>query len=318
ESKGTMMYDYLNDRKIDDGILDASEKWGYLGDTALRPNHNRYWFRMSHHQAMPAEFFAKLDLDILSDQDYLHEFRDGLTGFEKTEKYFRKNFDRELDEYDDPVRTNTLNLNRNWNKYSLNAEALWYDDIIKRRWEATDNTIQRLPFIGLDGSKQQIFKTPFYLDLDSEYTYFYSEDGQRGHRADLYPRLYLPYKFKNYFSFEPSVGVRETVWYMDRKETGEDYLSAEKKRFNRQMYDIKLDLSSEIYSLYDSSIFATNGIKHSVEPQVIYEYIPDRDQSQFPNLDVDSIDRIEKKNQVTYSITNTLTAKSKKKRMENG
>ena len=310
ESKGAFMYDYLNDRKIDDGTLDLSKKWGYQGDDELRSNHNRYWFRMSHRQAMPLDFFARLDLDILSDQDYLHEFKDGLTGFNKTEKYFNKNFGREFDEYDDPVRTNKLNLNRNWNKHSFNAEALWYDDIIKRRWEATDTTIQKLPFVGFDSSKQQIFKSPFYFNLDSEYTYFYSEDGQRGHRADLYPRLYLPYNFKNYFSFEPSAGVRETGWYMERKETGENYTSEEKKRFNRQIYDIKLDLSSKTYKVYNSKIFGTSGIKHSLTPQVIYDYIPDRDQNEFPDFDVDSLDRVEKKNLITYSITNYFTSRS--------
>ncbi len=310
KSKGTLMYDYLNDRKIDDGTLDSSEKWGYQDDDELRPNHNRYWFRMSHHQAMPMDFFAKLDLDIVSDQDYLKEFEDGKTGFKETEKYFNKNFGREFDEYDDQVRTNRLNLNRNWSKYSFNAEALWYDDIIKRRWEDTDTTIQKLPSIGFDASRQQVLKSPFYFSLDSEYTYFYSEDGQKGHRADLYPRFYLPYRFKNYFSFEPSAGVRETGWYMDRKETGEAYLSEEKKRFNRQICDIKLDLSSETYKIYGSKIFGTSGIKHSVTPQIIYEYIPDQDQDGLPDFDVDSIDRIEKKNLITYSITNAFTSRS--------
>jgi len=57
---------------------------------------------------------------------------------------------------------------------------------------------------------------------------------------------------------------------------------------------------------------ASSGIKHSIEPQVIYEYIPDQDQDEFPDFDVDSIDRIEKKNQITYSITNTFTSRSKK------
>jgi len=311
KSKGTLMYDYLNDRKIDDGTLDSSEKWGYENDDEIRTNHNRYWFRMSHHQAMPFDFFAKLDLDIVSDQDYLYEFKDGMTGFKETDKYFNKNFGRVFDDYNDSVRTNRLNLNRNWNKYSVNAEGLWYDNVINRRWKDTDTTLQKLPFIGFDGSKQQVLKSPFYLDLDSEYTYFYSKDGQRGHRADLYPRFYLPYRFKNYFSFEPSAGVRETVWYMDRRETGEDYLSEEKKRFNRQIYDIKLDLSSETYKVYDSTMFGTSGLKHSVTPQVIYEYIPDQDQDELPDFDVDSIDRIEKKNQITYSITNTLTSRSK-------
>jgi len=312
KSKGTLMYDYLNDKKIDDGTLDSSKKWGYGNDDELRPNHNRYWFRMSHHQAMPFDFFAKLDLDIVSDQDYLYEFKDGMTGFKETDKYFNKNFGRVFDDYNDPVRTNRLNLNRNWNKYSVNAEGLWYDNVINRRWKDTDTTLQKLPFIGFDGSKQQVLKSPFYFDLDSQYTYFYSKDGQRGHRADLYPRFYLPYRFKNYFSFEPSAGVRETGWYMDRKETGEDYLSEEKKRFNRQIYDIKLDLSSETYKVYDSKIFGTSGLKHSVTPQVIYEYIPDQDQDGLPDFDVDSIDRIEKKNQITYSITNTFTSRSKK------
>jgi LPS-assembly protein len=312
KSKGAFMYDYLIDRKIDDGTLDSSEKWGYQYDDELRPNNNRYWFRMSHHQAMPMDFFAKLDLDIVSDQDYLHEFKDGLTGFNKTKQYFNKNFGREFDEYDDPVRTNRLNLNRNWSKYSFNAETLWYDDIIKRRWEDTDTTIQKLPFIGFDASRQQVLNSPLYFSLDSEYTYFYSEDGQRGHRADLYPRFYLPFRVKNYFSFEPSAGVRETGWYMDRKETGEDYLSEEKQNFNRNIYDIKLDLSSETYKVYNSSIFGTSGVKHSVTPQIIYEYIPDQDQDGFPDFDVDSIDRIEKENQITYSITNTFTSKAKK------
>jgi len=311
KSKGTLMYDYLNDRKIDDGTLDSSEKWGYENDDELRPNHNRYWFRMSQHQAMPYNFFATLNLDIVSDQDYLHEFKDGMTGFKETETYFNKNFGRVFDDYNDPVRTNWLNLNRNWDKYSFIAKGIWYDDVINRRWKDTDTTLQQLPFIGFSGSKQQAFKSPFYFGLDSEYTYFYSKDGQRGHRADLYPRLYLPLKLKNYLSFEPSAGVRETGWYMDRKETGEDYLSEEKKRFSRNIYDIKLDLSSETYKVYGSKIFGTSGVKHSVTPQIIYEYIPDQDQDGLPDFDVDSIDRIEKENQITYSITNTFTSKSK-------
>ncbi len=311
QSKGTLMYDDLNDRKIDDGTLDSSKKWGYENDDEIRPNNHRYWFRMSHHQAMPMDFFATLNLDIVSDQDYLYEFKDGMTGFKETEKYFDKNFGRVFDDYNDPVRTNWLNLNRSWAKYSFMAKGLWYDDVINRRWKDTDTTLQKLPFIGFYGSKQQTFKSPFYFDLDSEYTNFYSKDGQRGHRADLYPRLYLPLKLKNYLSFEPSAGVRETFWYMEKKETGEEYSEEEKQRFSRQIFDIKLDLSSELHKVYATDMFGTAATKHSVIPQVIYEYIPEQDQDKLPDFDVDSIDRIEKKNLVTYSLTNTFTSKSK-------
>jgi LPS-assembly protein len=88
--------------------------------------------------------------------------------------------------------------------------------------------------------------------------------------------------------------MRETGWYVDRKTTGNNFTSEERKRFNRQMYDIKMDLSSETYKVYNSKLFGTSGFKHSVTPQVIYDYIPDRNQNEFPFFDVDSIDRIEK------------------------
>ncbi len=58
-SKGTLMYDFLNDRKVDDGSLDSSDKWGYEDDDVLRPNSDRYWFRMKHDQALPFVFFRK-------------------------------------------------------------------------------------------------------------------------------------------------------------------------------------------------------------------------------------------------------------------
>ncbi|MGD9278012.1 MAG: LPS assembly protein LptD, partial [Desulfobacterales bacterium] len=125
-SKGTLMYDFFNDEKVDDGSFDSSEKWGYEDDNFLRPNSSRYWFRMKHDQALPFDFSARLDLDIVSDQDYLLEFKDGLTGFKQTDSYFLETFGRDLDDNDDPVRTNSLNLNRIWPAYSLNAEVLWY------------------------------------------------------------------------------------------------------------------------------------------------------------------------------------------------
>lgn len=302
-SKGTLMYDFLNDRKIDDGSFDSSEKWGYVDENQdiPRPNSDRYWFRMKHDQALPFKFFAKLDIDFVSDQDYLHEFRDGYTGFDETEDYFNKDFGRDLDEYDDPVRINRLNLNKNWSLYSLNAEVRWYDNVIIRRQNETDTTLQKLPFIEFNGLKQKILKSPFYFDLDSEYTYFYSIDGERGHRMDAHSKLYLPYSFNNYFKIEPSIGVRETAWHQ--------YDSSDRKTLTREMYDIKVDFSSEIYNVFQLKGESIERIKHSITPQIVYEYIPEKDQNEYP--DIYDLDRIEKKNLLTYSITNTFTSRSK-------
>jgi len=255
---------------------------------------------------LPYGFFARLDIDFVSDQDYYYEFKNGYTGFDKVENYYIKEFGRGFDAYDDPVRLNRFNLNKNWPLYSLNAELRWYDDIIKRRQEETNTTLQRLPVITFNGSKQNILTSPFYFDMASEYTYFYSEDGPRNHRADIHPRFYLPYSFGSYFNIEPSVGIRETVWYVDKQE----YSSSDKKTLTRELYDIKVDLFSEVYHVFNIDGKRVERIKHIVRPNIIYDYIPEKDQSEFPFLD--DIDRIERKNLVTYSLTNTLTSKSKK------
>ncbi|MBU4289057.1 MAG: LPS assembly protein LptD [Proteobacteria bacterium] len=310
DSKGTLMYDFLKDRKVDDGtqhfeetgVLQSSKEWGYRSDSVLRPNTDRYWFRWKHDQAMPFGFSAKLDIDIISDHDYLHEFKHGYTGFKETSDYYTYNFGRDLEEYDDSTRVNSLNINKIWSQYSLNAELRWYDDVINRRQADMDTTLQTLPLVEFNASRQQIYKTPFYTDFDSEYTYTYSKDGNRLHRMDLHPRFYLPYNFGNYFTFEPSFGIRETLWYVD------DYsneIVKKHKTLNRQIYDIKLDLFTEIYEIYYINGKNLDKIKHSIKPQIIYDYTPEQDQEEYP-------DSIAKNNLVTYSITNTFTSKSKK------
>jgi LPS-assembly protein len=308
-SKGTLMFDFLDDKRVDDGTLDTTENWGYEDDTVLRPNSDRYWFRMKHDQSMPFGLSLKLDMDIVSDQDYLHEFKGGYTGFDKTDTYFHNTFGRDLDEYDDPIRVNRLNLSRSWSKYSLNAEARWYDDVINRRQLETNATLQKLPFIEFNASKQRLLNTPSYFDLDSEYTYFFREDGTKGHRVDIHPRFYLPLRYKHYFTFEPSLGVRETAWRIDEDET----TSTQKDwKLHRELYDVKLDLSTELFHIYHINSKDIDKIKHSIRPQIVYDYVPDDpDLSLYPFFEED-IDRIEKKNLVTYSITNTFTSKSKK------
>ena len=310
-SMGTLMYDFMDDRKVDDGKSNASDDWGYDDDGAdiLRKNADRYWFRAKLDQDMPLGFKAKLDLDIVSDQDYLREFEDGYTGFNLTENYFNKNFNRELDDADDPVRVNRLNLNKRWSQYNLDTELRWYDDVVLRRSHATDTTLQYLPYIGFNASKHQIMDSPFYWNLDSQYSYFYSEDGTNGHRIDVHPRFYLPWRYKNLFSLETSAGVRETYWNIGKFEDNDSEKYKQNRQF-REIYDIKLDLSTELYNVFQVNGETIEKIKHTIRPQIVYDYIPDKSQEKYPDLD--PIDRIKRKNLLTYSITNTLTSKNKR------
>lgn len=302
DSKGTLMMDGFTDRQIDDGTPEAGRKWGYTDDRAIRPNSDRYWFRMKADQELPWEFNAKLDLDVVSDQDYLSEFSDGYTGYRDTKDYFTSRFGRDIDDKNDAERENRLNIKRIWTTYSVNADVAWYDNVINRRLADTDPTLHHLPRIGFSGLKHPLPFSPLFIDMTSEYTYFYRQDGFTGHRGDFHPRLYLPLHWKNYLALEPSAGLRGTTWRLDRHSP--DSAHAEDD-YHREMFDFRVDLSSDLYRVFDIDAGPFEQIKHTFAPKIQYLYIPEKDQSDFPLFD--DLDRIEKTNRITLSVINLIT-----------
>ncbi|MEA3230148.1 MAG: LPS assembly protein LptD [Thermodesulfobacteriota bacterium] len=316
-SRGTVMFDYLDDQKIDDGTGDSSDKWGYTDDDYLRTNRGRYWFRMKHDQGdLPLGFTSRVDLDIVSDQDYLREFKEGIAGFNASDGYFFRNFGRDLDDYDDTIRRNIVNLTRNWPKYRLNTGATWFDNITP---SDNDFTIQQLPWINFSGSKQKVFQTPLFYTLNTGYSYFYRQDGDENHNitglhhTNLYPRVFLPMRAGNFFTIEPSAGWRYNYWNINAFENDDPGLETS---VDRNIYDIGVGLGSEVFRVYDIGGERIDKIKHSIRPKIAYTFIPEVDQDDIP--DFSEIEPIDNKNIVSYSITSTFTSKLKRKRISKG
>lgn len=328
-TEGTAMFDYLNDRKVDDGIGDNSDDWGYTDDNFLRPDDDRYWFRMKHDQDLPLGFTGRIDLDIVSDQDYLTEFRSGMTGYDKTREYFRDTYGRDLDDYDDPIRTNQAIATRHWDRFSLNSGIVWLDDTTERwtdEFAATqtlpklDTQLQRLPIIRFDAMRQPLGDTPLLFNMDTEWTYFYSDDNTRAARIDLQPRVTWPFRLGHALYIEPSAGLRQTAWFVT---DFQNIPTEEAKDDNtyRTLYDLKLDVSSEFSNVFAIGESGSEAVRHTILPRVIYEYIPNKDQDDYPAfigqdqngnllpLD-DSVNRVDPLNKITYSITNSFTSKS--------
>ncbi len=306
-SKGAVMIDSLNDRQTDDGIEDSSDKWGYTDDSYLRTNTDRYWFRMKFNHQLPQGFTSKMDLDIVSDQDYLDEFSSGYTGYDATKKYFDTEFGRDIDDENDNVRENSLNINKIWTQYSLNAELLWYDNVINRRQSDTDSTLQQLPLISFNALKQSVLNNRLFADMNSEFANFYRKDGITGQRVDVLPRIYLPMHYKNYFTFEPSAGFRQTVWYTDQTQDNLSDINEEEYQ-HREIYDLRAELSTDLFNVFQVNKNPANKIKHTLIPRLEYSYIPDVDQAEYP--DFDDTDRIEPENIITFSLTNFLISKT--------
>ncbi len=310
-SKGTVMLDGFKDRRVDDDPDDPDRKWGYTDDRFLRPNSDRYWFRMKADQALPADFSARLDLDVVSDQDYLRDFRGGYTGHGHTENVFQSEFDRGIDDRNDRVRENRLNLNRTWPTASLNADAVWHDDVVARRQMDTNPTLQRLPMISYSMLKQPVFHNRLYGAMNTEYAYFFREDGVTGHRADLHPRIFFPLYPAGRFMLEPYAGYRQTVWYTDAARddiAADNRLDPDLQRYTqRGIYDLGADLTTDFHRVFPVSAFGIEKVRHGVLPRIRYSYIPDVRQSEYP--DFDEIDRIDEENQVSFSMTHFFTSR---------
>ena len=299
KSKGTLMYDFLNDRHVDDGTDNSGEDWGYEEDSYNRPNSDRYWFRMKNDQELPFGFDMKADIDIVSDQDYLREFRYGYSGYYQTNRYFEKIFGRGLDGYDDTTRENNLNLNKSWSQFTLYGETRWYDDVISRRQGETYSPLFYLPRITFTGSRQKVFNTPLYFGLDSEYLYTYRRLATKTQRANVYPTIYLPLNL-SYFSFETSFGVQETIWNIHEYES-----SSRDGTYNREIFYFKQDLQTDIYNVFDIKGKRLDRIKHVINPQIVYDFSPEETRK-----DTYPEGRAGETNLLTYSITNIFTSRS--------
>jgi LPS-assembly protein len=306
-SMGSLFLDILNDSKIDDGTEETKD-YSYE-TTPQRTNKDRYWFRMKHDQNLPNDFRAKLDLDIVSDADYLHEFRDGFTGYDETNQYFEETFGRSLDEYDDTTRRNSLNIYKSWSNYSFNTQALWYDNIIARRENTEDTTLQTLPSIEFDAARQEIGESSLFYTLNSEFRSFYRQDTTEtrvnGQRADFYPKFYLPLRLGKSFFFEPFVGTRGTAWYTDNFTD----INGDDKGFRtRATYDMGAQLSTKINRIFTLNNSFADKVKHEIVPKLEYAFQPNIIQDELPRFD--SLDRIQEKNLVTWSLTNSFIART--------
>lgn len=306
KSMGALFLDWMEDDRIDDGTQDTQDY--AFTTTAQRTNTDRYWFRMKSDQTLPAGFKAKLDLDFVSDADYLLEFRDGYTGHEKISEYFEEKFGRDLDEYDDTTRKNSLTIDKSWENYSLSAQVLWYDDVVARRTNSDDDTLQTLPGIEFDASKHELGKTGFYYTLDSEFRSFFRQDTgadkPSGQRADVYPRLSYPTRFAGVLFFEPHVGTRATAWHLDGFT---DIYGSDDGFRTRTAYDLGAQVSTRLSRVFTMNNAVADKIRHEVVPKIEYGFLPNILQDDLPYFD--DLDRLAEKNLLTWSMTHTFTSR---------
>ena len=236
---------------------------------------DRTMLRFRHEQYFDSSFYAKADVTHVSDRDFF------------------KDFDKLVDDRSKEKLESTVFATKLWHNFSLNSELRYTEDLEKE----DKTTLQSLPKVEFNASKQSILESPLFYSLTTALDNFWREEGEKGQRVDIYPKLLYTFH-TDYFELKPEIGGRETIYRLNE---GED------KIYTRGIYDLNLGLTTAFQRIFDVDGERLKKLKHSIKPELKYTFIPDVDQGSLPSFD--PVDRIDKKNSLTYSLISNLTGK---------
>ena len=156
------------------------------------------------------------------------------------------------------------------------------------------DTFQRLPEIGYSLPNLPLFNSPILLGTDMNFVNFYREQGFTQNRIDVLPGLSTDVlDFGHIVGLTPQVKVRE-VYYTRGVQNPESQ--------HRETFWAGLDATSKLSRRFRTS--EGNTLLHTVEPSVMYEYVPPTNQAQLTQID--QVDDLPKKNLLTYAIRSRL------------
>lgn len=248
-----------------------------------KENDDTFALKWRHSGDVPGGFRLTADVDYIEDIDFLEDF--GETA----------------DEYAEDHTVSTIMLQRNWEKLNLSLLT----EYIRKLDGSNDATLQRLPEINLSHAMRRLGDSPFFLQVENILTNFTRREGVDGLRLYVHPELSAPLKPGRWLELTPRVALYGRYYEVDDADDG----------LERGDYDNE-SLVAE-YSLTASSRFARvfsfahggfDRLKHSIEPQVTYTYIPDASQDRLPYFG--PFDRIGPANYLEYALINRLIGRA--------
>jgi lipopolysaccharide assembly outer membrane protein LptD (OstA) len=200
-------------------------------------------------------------------------------------------------------------LSQLWPNYTLNV-------LVQPRLVDFFETVERLPDIKLSGLRQEVGDTPIYYESESSVGYFkraFSNTNSlyfltnfifnpnsvgfrttnvppsdySATRVDTFHQLTLPETFFGWLNVTPRVGGRLT-YYSDV-----DGPQIHTNEQLRAVFDTGVDVSlkaSKVYRDAENTLLDVHELRHNMEPEVDYAYVPapNRSPSQVPQFDYQS------------------------------
>ncbi len=263
---------------------------------------NRWSVTANVQQEMPFGVRAFADALAVSDDLYMREIRTFS---------FDPQYERTLTT--SRFGSSSGGLYKSWEHATLVAQGVYYQDFIQE----DDLTLQRLPQIQFFGA-DRFFDRHLKLGVNTEFVNFDRKQGFDGPRFDLAPTATVPFRWQEYFNGNFGLQFRETAYHLNNTDlllpisqaggvqTPTDTQALDKNP-TREILQASAVIGTQISRVFDVGGEHVQKLKHTIEPEVDYLYVPDVNQDDLPIYDF--VDRINRRNVFTYGFTTRLLAK---------
>lgn len=278
----TIYLDYLSELGLGKGLeyryALANQNDGkalYYHVTGFSDTPDLYYLEWEHHGKLPADWRLTADIEYAN------------------KKLFFEEFGEVAEDYNRDETVSTLMLRRSWQKINLVGYARYIKDLNDNDFE----TLQRLPELGLGLARYRLGDSPFYAGLESYATRFWRDKGEDGDRLYLKPSLTAVFKPGSWLEIVPEVALHERLYSADAEDDAVF------------VPEFSLALATRLVKSFETNLWDIDRLQHSVEPKVIYTYVPNESQGGLPLFDL--YDRTERQNDVAYALVNRLVSRSK-------
>ncbi len=255
---------------------------------------NRYQVIYREEQRFLNGFRMVADVDVVSDSEYLGDYK------------------RDLNVASTPQTLARLEFSRNGPWISLNVREL------RREQLASGLVQQTLPEVELRGRSRQLWKTPLYLDFEaSSASLQQREETSAGEppfapdylRGDFSPTISLPYSPVSWLDITPQVNQRLT-YYTQRLQTIDSERSVEDRSLTRTLTSYGLEIvGPKVSRIFRPAAADKSRFKHSLEPRIRYGFAEAFDKTDEILL-YDEVDRVNGSGeQINYALVQRLFAK---------
>lgn len=241
----------------------------------------RYRIHYGQTQDLGHNTLATVEINKLSDIDALDDF-------------FR-------DKYEDEIQPRSfVNITKYDPRYTLSL-------FVQKRLNDFFNTTERLPEVSLDIRNQRIPGTPFYyqsvnslVNLNQEFAND-EEPSYDTFRFDTYHRLSYPRKYFGWLTMVPRLWLRGT--YFTKGIEDDDLF--------RGAMGTELELFTKAFRTWDveNPKLGISGLRHVVEPSLMYAYAPDPTVDPEELFQFDKVDTVDYINQLRMGVRNKLQTK---------